>query len=122
MIAKLSSYSPRGILYIPPISRPIFAGLLLLAGSVCTEEEYIWKDAIVTSPFGIFTGTAGATALPDNLIHGTTFKDIVVTSDVTTTNQWYMIDQGEFLKAIRIYIQNRWRKRKKPSRSSTKTL
>ena len=120
MFSKLARY-PRVTFYIP-LSSPILVGFLLLTRSVCTEEEYIWKDAIVTSPFGIFTGTAGATALPDNLIHGTTFKDIVVTSDVTTTNQWYMIDQGEFLKAIRIYIQNRWRKRKKPSRSSTKTL
>ena len=100
MIAKLSSYSPRGILYIPPISRPIFAGLLLLAGSVCTEEEYIWKDAIVTSPFGMWSSTSPL----DNLIHSTTFKDLVLTDDSLTPNQYYRIDQGESLKPIRIYI------------------
>ena len=56
-----------------------------------------------------------STASPDdNLIHSTTFKEIVVTQDTSTANQWFTIDQGESLKPIRIYIQNRsdgWRDR-----------
>ena len=102
MFAKLRSYSPRGILYIH-ISKPILAGFLLLAGSVSTEEEYIWKDAIVTSPFPIYAITSPL----DNLINSTTFKEMVHTWNNDDENQWFRIDQIESLKPITIYIQNR---------------
>ena len=98
MFAKLSSYSSRGIFY-----KPIFAGFLLLNGRVSTEEEYMWTDAIVTSPFEMDPDYSPL----DNLIHSTTFKEIVLTNDSATLNKWFTIDQGESLKPIRIFIQNR---------------
>ena len=100
MIAKLARY-PRVTFYIP-LSSPILVGLLLLTRSVCTEEEDIWKDAIVTSPFGRLSICSPL----DALVHTTTFKDLVHTND-NTANQYFTIDQGESLKRIRIYIQNR---------------
>ena len=70
---------------------------------VGAEEVDAWKDATVSTPFGIYSGSSPL----ENLIHSSTFKEILATNDGTTTNQFYRIDQGKSLKIIRIYIQNR---------------
>ena len=85
------------------MSKRFIMSVLLFYHQACAEEKYVWEDAIVSTPFGIYPTTSP----PDNLVHSTTFKDIVHTNDGATANQWITIDQGESLKPIRIYIQNR---------------
>ena len=76
----LWSHHVKGVIHRK--TRRVFLAFLLFSHHSCAEEEYIWKDAIVTSSGGIWSGYSPL----DNLIHSTTFKDIVHTLDDTTAN------------------------------------
>ena len=90
---------------ISNLTKEIFLGAAFTLALVGAEEVAAWKDATVldNAPFGSFTGMSPL----GNLIHSSTFKEILVTNVNSTTNQFYRIDQGKPLKIIRIYIQNR---------------
>ena len=83
--------------------RPIFLAFLVFTHSAQAQEEYIWKDAIVldNATFGLWEISAPL----DDLIHGSTFKDKVLTKH-KFDNTFFTIDQGEPLKITRLYVQN----------------
>ena len=80
---------------------PTIVNYLLFVEVAHAEEEDIWKDAIVTSPYGLYLNASPF----DNLIHGS-FKELVHTNSADA-RQYIMIDQGKSEKLIRVYIQNR---------------